>query len=728
MTGSWPPIFSESILLCWLRTIHSEIGQYHLSSIEPSNQVTLINSFQRAKDLPVKKIDLHMHTVSTISDAAFEFSMESLQRYVDEASLDAIAITNHNVFELEQFERIKGAIGNCVVFPGIEIDLCNCHLLLIANTDAATEFSTKADSIRSLIQRETDSIDVAKLKEIFVDLNEYLLIPHYKKKPAISQSTLFQLSDFVCAGEVDSVKKFVRAINDGEQLTPVLFSDTRMSTDLADLPIRQTYIDCGELTLSAIKTCLKDKSKVALSASSGNSLFQVFPSGQMISTGLNVLLGERSSGKSYSLDQIEICHPNVKYVRQFSLVQKQEADDEKEFAADIERRRSNEAASYLQEFQAVIDDAMAVERDLNNRELGDYVETLLRSANEADRQDSFSSTAMFNETAFPVTNLESLKELIDAVRLLIETEEHRDLVVKHLELAALKSLACELIEKLRELDLLNRKKQYVNELIESNKERLKIKSSAVQIKDADFYRIALDQKKIDRFNRVGRDLKKPGTVDSHELQGYRLVVKKGVFNGAGEVKKASGTNLAFREAMEEYDSPFEYLQHLKNNEDLANAVIYKLFAKISYQIFNKHGFPVSGGERSEFRLLREIKDAQNFDMLLIDEPESSFDNMFLHGDVNELLKDMAKTMPVVVVTHNSTVGASIQADYLLYAQKFIDENGIVSYKIYSGHPTDKQLAALDGDTIETHSIMMSSLEAGQEAYDERKEGYEALKN
>ena len=252
-------------------------------------------------------------------------------------------------------------------------------------------------------------------------------------------------------------------------------------------------------------------------------------------------------------DRIDICHPNVKYVQQFSLVQKQEADDEKEFAADIERRRSNEAASYLQEFKAVIDDAMAVDRDLNNRELGEYVETLLRSANEADLQDLFSSTAMFNETTFPATNLDSLKELIEAVRLLIETEEHRDLVVKHLELQALKSLACELIEKFRELDVLNRKKQVVNELVESNKERLKIKSSAVQIKDADFYRTALDNKKIDRFNRVARDLKKPGTVDSHDLQGYRLVVKKGVFDGAGEVKKASGTALAFREAMKTYD-------------------------------------------------------------------------------------------------------------------------------------------------------------------------------
>ncbi|HDH01377.1 MAG TPA: hypothetical protein ENG80_06175, partial [Nitrospirae bacterium] len=59
----------------------------------------------------------------------------------------------------------------------------------------------------------------------------------------------------------------------------------------------------------------------------------------------------------------------------------------------------------------------------------------------------------------------------------------------------------------------------------------------------------------------------------------------------------------------------------------------------------------------------------NLDILLIDEPESSFDNMFLRSDVNEIMRDISKSMPVMVVTHNSTVGASIGADYLVYASK-----------------------------------------------------------
>ena len=52
-------------------------------------------------------------------------------------------------------------------------------------------------------------------------------------------------------------------------------------------------------------------------------------------------------------------------------------------------------------------------------------------------------------------------------------------------------------------------------------------------------------------------------------------------------------------------------------------------------------------------------------MLLIDEPESSFDNMFLCTAVNDILRRIASSMPVLVVTHNSTIGASIGADYVL---------------------------------------------------------------
>lgn len=68
----------------------------------------------------MKKIDLHIHTVSTPSDKHFSFCMERLMWYVSEGNLDAIAITNHNMFDLKQFQEIKSQL-EIKIFPGIEI-------------------------------------------------------------------------------------------------------------------------------------------------------------------------------------------------------------------------------------------------------------------------------------------------------------------------------------------------------------------------------------------------------------------------------------------------------------------------------------------------------------------------------------------------------------------------------------------------------------------------------
>lgn len=136
---------------------------------------------------------------------------------------------------------------------------------------------------------------------------------------------------------------------------------------------------------------------------------------------------------------------------------------------------------------------------------------------------------------------------------------------------------------------------------------------------------------------------------------------------------------------------------------------------------------MSGGERSEFRLLQEIADAQNYDLLLIDEPESSFDNLFLKGEVNQILKAISETMPVVVVTHNNTVGASVGADYLLFTTKeFAD--GKPTYRIYSGYPTDKRLNSVEGEVINSHETLLNSLEAGADTYEKRRQGYEVIKD
>lgn len=674
----------------------------------------------------MKKIDLHIHTVATISDRSFEFSMDALKNYVCHAKLSAIAITNHDVFDLEQFRQIQNSI-DIAVFPGIEVNVEKGHVLVIGRPAALDDFDAKSAAISHRIKKIGDSVSVEELLNIFGNLHDFLVIPHYDKGPPITGEALEKLKPYICAGEVDSAKKFVRNIKDASKLSPVLFSDSRMKVYMERFPTRQTFVDCGEVSIDALKSCLKDKSKVSLSERDGNRLWQVFDDGQQLSTGLNVVIGARSSGKSHTLNRISNSVKRVKYIKQFSLVQQDDAANEREFKTGIEKNRSAFVDQYLTGFKRVVDEIVKIDSIANDRIVSRYLETLLRSAEEEDKRDAFSKASLFDEVEFPVGNTSTLYDLIGSVRQVIENIEYRPVIEKHVDLDGMRNLACELIEKLWDKTLDVEKKKVVNGLVKEIKEGLKIRTSAVQVEDVDLYSVAMDKKRVLRFSEIVRHLKREATIFKESLQGFRIEARKSPYSGALEVKTASGSKVAFSDAFRKYDSPYDYLRELMRIEVLPSASYYKLFVKISYCILNRDGHEVSGGERSEFRLLQEIADAQNHDLLLIDEPESSFDNLFLNNEVNQLIKRISEIMPVVVVTHNNTVGASVGADYLLYTRKEV-EGGELKYRIYAGYPTDKQLLSLDGKTINSYVTLMNSLEAGEGTYDKRRQSYEAIKD
>ena len=101
----------------------------------------------------MKKIDLHIHTKSSSQDREFSFSKEVLQRYVSEAELSCIAITNHNLFDKNQFSEIKSAL-EILVLPGIEVDVENDGkdnldvgvIVTLYNLDEDEEFESKLEA------------------------------------------------------------------------------------------------------------------------------------------------------------------------------------------------------------------------------------------------------------------------------------------------------------------------------------------------------------------------------------------------------------------------------------------------------------------------------------------------------------------------------------------------------------------------------------------------------
>lgn len=679
----------------------------------------------------MKRCDLHIHTVPSVSDRAFVYDKAVIKDYVEKTGLDVIAITNHNLFDYGQFIEIKNELPNTVVLPGIEVDLEKGHILVIANNDESSlfDFNARCTDVSNLIHTANDYITYETFKRIFTDFNKYLMIPHYEKSPKLPKDIVERLGRNIVAGEVSSVKKFKYMERDEEEITPVFFSDFRVERGVApeDYPVDHTYMDVNEVNVNSLKLCLMDKTKVSLTAEKGVKLFQIFANGQMLSTGLNIMFGKRSTGKTYTLNAIaKKFGDRAKYIKQFELLNTGKNDSD-QFENDLKVRQERYAESFFREFSDVVTNMLETSSEAEDEvTLQKYLEAVMAAATQSDVNDVFSKSALFNESEFNIQNFDELKKLIGAVEILLETQQYKGIVNKHLSDDALRALLRELIDIYRSHSLDNKYKKEVNNMMKLVKESLQLKSAAPRIPSIDLYQYFVNKKKREVFAQVALAIKRNRTISNEKAGQFTINVSARPFMNATDLKSVVGRQMSLANAFEKYNNPVLYLEALKA-AGVESDRIYKLFAAIDYKILNSSGLPVSGGERSEFNFLQKIKDAILCDILLIDEPESSFDNIFLKNEVNKFIKEMAENMPVIISTHNNTIGGSIKPDYILYTEKKII-GGEPEFYTYSGFPGSKTLTDVNGNKIVNYDITLDSLEAGEEAYTERKGIYETLKN
>ena len=679
----------------------------------------------------MKRCDLHIHTVATVSDRTFEFDKDVLVDYVEKTGLDVIAITNHNIFDYIQFNEIKNTLPNTVVLPGIEIDLEKGHILVIANNDDGTlfDFNAKCEEVKKLIKTKDDDITYNTFIRIFADLSKYLLIPHYEKEPKLHKEVIEKLNRNIIAGEVSSVKKFIYMKKEDSEPTPVYFSDFRIEKGVTPdkYPVSHTFFDIDQVNINTLKHCLMDKAKVSLTSERGIELFQIFPNGQMLSTGLNIMFGKRSTGKTYTLNAIaNRFDGKAKYIKQFELLNTGKNDSD-QFENDLKIRQENSAEDYLREFGVIVTDMLKTSSsDEDEMKLQKYLEAVMSSAHQSDVNDVFSKSKLFNESDFKKQSPDEIKKLISATLVLLESQLYKPIINKHLPETSLKALLKELIERCWNENIQEQYFKEVNNMIKTVKESLQLKSAAPRIPDIDLYQYFINRKKREIFAQVALAVKKKRTISTEKAGHFTISVSARPFANATDLKTIGLRQVSLTNAFAKYGNPIQYLEELKA-AGIESDRIYKLFAAIDYKILNSSGLPVSGGERSEFNFLQKIKDAILCDILIIDEPESSFDNIFLKNEVNKFIKEMAESMPVIITTHNNTIGGSIKPNYILYTEKKMEADG-PHFNIYSGYPTAKVLKDVEGNSIENYEITLNSLEAGEQAYSERKDIYETLKN
>lgn len=683
------------------------------------------------------RVDLHIHTIATPSDSNdFEFDIDVLSQYVAEASLGAIAITNHNVFDRQGYEEIRNALP-IPVFPGIEINVTKPgsfgHVLIIADPSDLQEFMTGSETISNLCPDAKSRVDWSAVMRAFPSIRRWLVIPHYIKDRKMDEATIeaIRQTSGVDALEVSNAKKWL--VNSAQSKEPlVVFSDCRPGMRMQDYqsslePKRYaygySYINCGNASVQSIKLALKDKKNVSIF--NGNNTFEILPEGIPVSPRLNVIMGERSSGKTFTLKRILDAYPESErlYIEQFEITREAKEDAFNKLVNEEDKGFFDE---YFEPLSTLMKDFLSIDSEGIKSDCTSYCEELVIYANSPE--DEYSSCPVYRNGSFSFEAeklaLNDDAKLRQAISTLLSSERRKTVIDEVVGLSRLAKLSDELRHLMKAAHNHISYGQKSNEIISSIRKELEKKSARKPLPSSDpikdYFRYCYFEKRLcdvlDSFS-VSTEL-----ASEDVLRFKKTRIRKPTKN-ATEARKGLKVPQGI-EVPKLFSKGMTSKQRLEVLRSYGSDVIpiaCNLLFKIDCQIVTSDAAhsPLSGGQRAEYLLLHKLLQARGKDVVLIDEPESSFDNLFLNGEVKRMVKDLATRATVFLVTHNNTLGVSAHPDWILYAKK--ERDGL--YRLYSGSLTANSLTSADGVELSTEEVLLTSMEAGRDAYLDRRSYY-----
>ncbi|UQF70907.1 hypothetical protein M2901_09130 [Vagococcus lutrae] len=691
----------------------------------------------------MKKIDLHIHTVSNpLSDSSFEFDINVLKKYVNDMEIDGIAITNHNVFDKEQFEYINKELKQTVL-PGVEIDIAAGHLLLIGKEENIDKIDIGSKRLKEILSKEKRHISYEEFIDFFGNPEDYLLIPHYTKKPRIHPECEKQFGDNIFCGEVSGHKSFITTKKDvNNKISPVYFSDFRASSDFKltneknVFPVRYTYIDVDEVSYHSIKIALQDKTKVFLNKEKEDDKFVISRNEVVASDKLNLIVGKRSSGKTQLLKEISksVETEDLLYIKQFDITSSSQPD---EFEKILRNNQENNVEEYMKPIRNSINSILSLNQEELFIEMDEYLDSLKKYAHRTDIEDAYSKMKIFNTKNFNKKNNTNLKILIKSVNDVSKNQEYKSIINKYIMESQLIGLQTELINKYKQDEKTYILTKRVDNIVNTTKKKLSKKSAKTSVDNIDLLKIFTNLEKIKRFDKkIIQISESEKPIYENKTGKFTELVSKTRFENTKAVQKSLGSsNIAMKEIYDKFYvdfSPYRYLTSLRN-KGIEEGKLYKALFKIKYVVLNEKDTPVSGGETAEFNLLNQIEHAKGFEVLLMDEPEASFDNEFIHREILPLIKRISENTTVFIVTHNNTMGTLIQPNNIIFTHFDMDlyKAGVSKqecFKIYSGKFTDSILKNKNNQEIKNYDVLLNTMEAGISAYGERKRVYENIKN
>lgn len=713
------------------------------------------------------KIDFHCHTLKTKSDESESrnVTLELFKEKILLSEVKIVVITNHNLFDKEQYNIFKEAVKeHCQVWPGIELDVTGesgkkGHLILISSPEAdeVERFSQKIKELLDGFTPDTFEISTAKLYEKVKDLN-LIYVAHCFKKKELSLDDIEMFENML-----PNKRRLFKEPSSLTSITVLQSNKHRVvvGTDVIEWDKYEKY-NFGELKFqienfgSFIKliekdlTFLKDLIEEELSENVivyGKHETKEFPFKIPIYKDVNVIFGDKGSGKSEILESL-----NDYYIleKNEEPVYYKGGDKEKWYndlikvnSADYDIKNIPKIQSNESELKQIAEFVDTTPTPIKN-----YLEYLKKQSKKVSKEKmkclAISKRHLYNEEAYN-QKYEEYKKIAFFLN------DYKTLKSKELLTYEEQEKMLELLTKLYKVsyhdavsEWYNQKSEYLLDDFATNipiyvsenigepspptetgfasfaKNRLKIRNNAEKIlkelneetNNVEEYIGDLGEKGnvylSTKFTFINSNNK--SNIDHNslnhnkgDLQPFVTILEKiKITYTSGEISKL------IQDAKTIYD------KGIKSMADFMS--IKKEF------VINGNSYKPSKGEKSILALQHELLSKKDRNVFLIDEPDLGLGSTYINEVIVPLFKDLSRTQKILVVaTHDANV--AVRTRPLNSILKTTDNN---CYKTYIGNMFTEKLINIENpeDILCWKEQSIKYLEGGIEAFSERGDLYE----
>ena len=290
--------------------------------------------------------------------------------------------------------------------------------------DELTDFSSW------LQEKHVDQNSSITIDELFTNLknwNQGIYIFELGKSKGIDEIPI-ELQEVTAVGGVRNQFQFQIIKNEEDSLTPVLFSDAHATkidsdpdrNDIDKLKSKSTYIQIDNCNFSEIKNCISDKSKVSLTRDNLQDVVEI--DGYNLSTGLNLVVGKRGTGKTHFLEQIkkQFDKEEIYEIAQFETA-KADSYIEKQRKEQGNKAFENWKEKYNRQFLSIKGYLDSIDKSYDE-DIELFLDSVKEYASDLDRKGKSQQFKLFREAPFELQTTDYIEEGLNSLLQLINNE------------------------------------------------------------------------------------------------------------------------------------------------------------------------------------------------------------------------------------------------------------------------------------------------------------------